>query len=133
MTMRSGDKLPTALVSSGQSICEGGWEGEADIQKRTDAHVAAWATHLAAVNGQRAQTANADRALEPKRPSEAPPTAKTKKTAQVEAHFTRACIYCPAVSGISRPRRDGLVLAWGAYHLWPGQNGISARALIKNE
>ena len=81
MTMRSGDKLPKSLVSSGQSIYERGWEGVADIQKRADAHVAAWTTHLAAVNGQRAQTANADRALEPERPSEAPATAKTKKTA----------------------------------------------------
>ena len=61
------------------------------------------------------------------------PPPKPKKTAQFEAQFTGACIYCPAVSGISRPRRDGLVLARGAYHLWLGQNGISARALIKNE
>ena len=131
--MRSGDKLPKALVSSGQSICEGLSEGEADIQKRAEAHVAAWATHLAAVHGQRAQTANADSAFEPKRPSHAPVSTKTKKTAQVEAHFTGACIYCPAVSAISHPRRDGPVLARGAYHLWPAQSGISARAFIKNE
>ena len=89
MAMRSVDALPKALVSSGQSICEGLSEGEADIQKRAEAHVAAWATHLAAVNGHRAQTANVDFALEPKRSYEAPATAKTKiKTAQVEARFT---------------------------------------------
>ena len=83
MTMRSGDKLPKALASSGQSICEGKSEGEADIQKRADAHVAAWAAHLAVVNGHRAQAADADRALEPKRPSEAPATAKTKKNRSI--------------------------------------------------
>ena len=124
MTMRSEDALPKALVSSGQSICEGRPEGEADIHKRADAHVHAWATHLAVVNGQRAQTANADLALTPKRPSEEPATAQTKiKSAQFEAHFTGACIYCPAVSGISRPQRDEPVLARA--HITCGQSRMA--------
>ena len=76
------DALPKALVSKGQSICEGRSEDEADIHKRVDAHVDAWATRLAVINGQPAQTANADCALEPERPSEALATAKTRiKTA----------------------------------------------------
>ena len=80
--MRSVDALPKALVSSGQSICKGRSEGEADIHKRADAYVDAWATHLAVVNGQRAQTANAEFALAPKWPSEVLATAKTRiKTA----------------------------------------------------
>jgi hypothetical protein len=90
-------------MSPKQSIREGRSKGETDIHKGATAHIDAWASHLAVINGERAQTTDANRALEPERPFEAHAAAKTKiKTAQIEAHLSGARILA---SPGSRPAR----------------------------